>query len=922
MSNKERVPGNTPSPDITERKQVEETLRESGGKLRRMFESVTDGIAVTNLNGVITEVNERAVEIHGFGSKNEILGKNAFELIAPYDHERAMVNMQRTLEEGSVKDIEYTLIKADGTDFPGKLSASVINDTSGNPVGFIAITRDITERKRMEHALKERIKELRCLYGIARIAERPGITLDELHQEVVNMLPASWQYPEITCATITLGDKEYKTNNFKTTEWKQSANINLNGQKEGTVEVYYLEARPEIDNGPLIKEERLLINTVAMQLGRITERKRMEEMLRQQNEFLNTILESLTHPFFVIDANDYTIKIANSAAKAGNLSPNLTCYALGHKRDKPCGSTEHPCPLEEVKRSKKPVVVEHIHYDADGNARNVEVHGYPIFDTEGNVTQMIEYCLDITERKRAEEKIRQAAKEWGTTFDSITDLVTICDKDFKLVRMNKAFADTFNKKPEELIGKPCYEVVHGTNEPVANCPQQKTIKTKKPATAEFFEPHLGIHLEVSTSPIFNEEGEVMAVVHIARDITERKRMEQELRSSEERLQILFEFAPDAYYLSDLKGNFVDSNKAAEEITGYKKGELIGKNFLKLKLLPLKQIPKAAALLAKNVLGQPTGPDEFILNRKDGTQVPVEIRTFPAKVKGQTLALGIARDITERKRMERVLQEKNEQLDAQNEELQSQTEELMAQRQELIEKNREVEEANRLKSEFLANMSHELRTPLNVINGFSQLMMDEVPGKINDEQRQCLNDILRASKHLLNLINEVLDLSKIESGKVELELKNIVLTGVIASVTRTMMPILTPRKQSLDVEVEKGLPPVHTDEAKLEQVLLNLVDNSSKFTPDGGKLKIEAVREGQWYQVSVIDNGIGIKKEEQKRIFEPFRQLDDPLTKKKRGTGLGLTLVKQIVERYGGRIWVESEYGKGSRFTFTVPLAKE
>jgi len=523
------------------------------------------------------------------------------------------------------------------------------------------------------------------------------------------------------------------------------------------------------------------------------------------------------------------------------------------------------------------------------------------------------------------------------------------------------------------------------------------------------------------------------------DITERKQAEEELKSSEERLSILFEFAPDAYYLNDLKGNFVDGNKAAEELTGYEKDELIGKNFLKLKLLPPKQIPKAAMLLAKNALGKPTGPDEFILNRKDGTQVPVEIRTFPAKVKGQTLVLGIARDITERKRMEqemkikdsaiassinaiaigdlqgtltyvnpsflklwgydrkevlgkpaskfwqteekaeeiigtlrdregwtgelvankkdgslsdvqlsasmvtdetgkpicmmasflditerkqmeRALREKNKQLDAQNEELQSQADELITPQQELIQKTREVEKANRLKSEFLANMSHELRTPLNVINGFSELMLDGIPGEINEEQRQCLDDILSASKHLLSLINEVLDLSKIESGKVELKLKNIVLTEVIASVTRTMMPLLTPRKQSLDVEVEEGFPPVHADEAKLEQVLLNLVDNSSKFTPDGGKLKIEAVREGEWCRVSVIDNGIGIKKEELEQIFEPFRQLDDPLTKEKRGTGLGLTLVKQIIERYGGRIWVESEHGKGSRFIFTVPLA--
>ncbi|MBA7615074.1 Sensor histidine kinase RcsC [subsurface metagenome] len=239
---------------------------------------------------------------------------------------------------------------------------------------------------------------------------------------------------------------------------------------------------------------------------------------------------------------------------------------------------------------------------------------------------------------------------------------------------------------------------------------------------------------------------------------------------------------------------------------------------------------------------------------------------------------------------------------------------------LFEANEELKKATQAKSEFLANMSHELRTPLNVIIGFSELMVDKVPGKINEEQRQCLSDILDSSHRLLNLVNEVLDLSKVESGKMEFKLENVTLTEVIESLTRTMLSVLAPRKQSLDIEIEEGLPAVHVDEGRLEQVLLNLATNSSKFTPDGGKLKIEAIKADNWCQVSVIDNGIGIKEEDQERIFEPFCWLDNPLTKEKSGTGLGLALVETIVEKYGGRIWVESEYGKGSRFTFTLPLA--
>ena len=326
------------------------------------------------------------------------------------------------------------------------------------------------------------------------------------------------------------------------------------------------------------------------------------------------------------------------------------------------------------------------------------------------------------------------------------------------------------------------------------------------------------------------------------------------------------------------------------------------------LLADRQVLSRLAHLSQSVTSIGTSGDLLARVSMTGKD---ELSNLGSTINGMLAALEEARHM---------LQEKNEQLDAQNEELQSQTEELLTQQQELIEKTGEVERANRLKSEFLANMSHGLRTPLNVIIGFSELMRDEVPGKINDEQRQCLSDILTSSRHLLNLINEVLDLSKVESGTTKLNLTNLSLTEVIESLTRTMLPVLAPRQHSLDVEVEEGLPLVHADKAKVNEVLLNLLSNATKFTPDGGRLKIEAVREDKWCQVSVIDNGIGIKKEDQERIFEPFYQLDNSLTRERTGTGLGLALVKQIIEKHGGQIWVESEYGRGSRFTFTLPLA--
>ena len=163
---------------------------------------------------------------------------------------------------------------------------------------------------------------------------------------------------------------------------------------------------------------------------------------------------------------------------------------------------------------------------------------------------------------------------------------------------------------------------------------------------------------------------------------------------------------------------------------------------------------------------------------------------------------------------------------------------------LLEANEELKKATRAKSKFMADMSHELRTRLNVIIGFSELMLDEVPGKINEEQRQCLNDVLSSGKRLLELINDALDLSRIESGEMELKLRNFSLQAVIESLRRVMMPMLAPKKQSLEIEMEEGLSTVYADRDKIRQVLLNLLNNSTMFTPDGGELKVEAKRENE------------------------------------------------------------------------------
>jgi two-component system cell cycle sensor histidine kinase PleC len=390
------------------------------------------------------------------------------------------------------------------------------------------------------------------------------------------------------------------------------------------------------------------------------------------------------------------------------------------------------------------------------------------------------------------------------------------------------------------------------------------------------------------------------------EMTERKQVEEALKESEEQYRGLVNDVKLGVFRSTpgSSGKFLEVNPAMEEITGYSREELLKMDVSKLYVHPEKR--KIILEEVASATGKAT--KELHFRKRDGTEIVVSDTKVAVRGEGGRILYfdGIIEDITERKRTEQDLQEKNRHL--------------VKQQQELMEKTRELEAASEAKSEFLAHMSHELRTPLNVIIGFSELMLDGVPGKINKEQRQCLDDVLSSSKHLLDLINDVLDLSKVESGKIKLRQIDITMADVLEGLKRTMTPILLPRKQSLVIRVERGLPPVHADKGKIRQVILNLLSNATRFTPDGGKLKIEAIRKDHSCQVSVVDNGIGIRKKDQERLFEPFSQLDNPLTGEKGGTGLGLALTKQIIEKHGGQIWVESEYGKGSRFIFTLPLA--
>ena len=540
---------------------------------------------------------------------------------------------------------------------------------------------------------------------------------------------------------------------------------------------------------------------------------------------------------------------------------------------------------------------------------------------------------EITERERMEEESNVRAQ----LLDSATDSIWVHDFDGNFVYVNEAAYKSRGYTKDEFMKMNLHDVVapqHAERIESIN----KSVVEKGGYTFEG--THLckdGSLIQVESHARTIKWGDRDLIFSVIRDITERKRVEEVLRESQVELSAIFNLAPIVMIIVDQEYQVRKANRTAVEFAGRSEAEMVGlRGGEAIRCLHSLDDSRGCGFgpSCKTCTVRCTVVDTFETgNRHYQVEASLPFRrgkkeeeltfllstTILGTSENQTVLLSLV-DITERKQAERELQEKNEQLDAQNEELQSQSEELIAQQQELMEKTREVEEASRLKSEFLANMSHELRTPLNAVIGFSELMLDGVPGEINDEQKQCLNDIYGSGQHLLNLINDVLDLSKVEAGKIKLNLESLELAGVIKSVAQTVKPMLDNNRHELRTIIEEGLPQVRADRGRLKEIFFNLLSNAIKFTPPGGKLSIEVSRNGDWCQVSVVDNGIGIREEDREQIFETFTQGEALPDRKREGTGLGLTLTRQFVELFGGKIWVESKYGKGSRFTFTLPLA--
>jgi len=504
--------------------------------------------------------------------------------------------------------------------------------------------------------------------------------------------------------------------------------------------------------------------------------------------------------------------------------------------------------------------------------------------------------IDITQFKLEGLDLQKGNEKNRTLFELLHDVYFRTDKDGRITYISPSIRMQAGYRPEEMIGR---QINHFCIHPSEH--EALIRRLKKAGSVDDHEIKLHtkngkmLIVSINSRAIFNDKNEFNGEEGIIRNITRRKKIEESLRISEEQFKTILQSVPDAYFLADTKGNIEDCNRSTEELTGYQREDIIGKNISKLELISKEQIPKAVDLFEEILAERPVGPVEFELDHKSGKKTAVEIMTVPVKIRNRALILGIARDITQRKKTEREL---------------------------LLAKQR-AEAANQAKSDFLTSISHELRTPLNAIIGFSQVLEGKHFGELNEKQSSYVKVIRESGQHLLDMINEILDLSRIESGKMKLEMSQVNLKDLLENSMIMIKQKCLKHGIDLSLSISQEIDDTfyQFDERRLKQVMFNLLMNAAKFTPDGGAITVEAYEKDTYLRLSVSDTGIGIPKKFQKKIFEPFYQIKGGIKGKTSGLGLGLNLCKRIIELHHGKIWVESEgRGRGSTFRISLPLA--
>ncbi len=873
------------------RRRADEALRESETKFSSLIDNIPDVIYTTASDGRTIFVSNMVEKVYGFTPEEIYRGGDMvwFGRIHPDDVETVIEKFQALFERRQLFDIEYRIQRKDERWIWLHDRAVATYEKDG--IWYAdGIFTDITERKQAEEALKESEERYRTLAEGAHDA----IFIIDRDDRVRYVNSFAAKLVGLPCEEV-VGRQRRELFPPEESD-KMKSNLDKVFQ---TGEPLYSEETITYLNRKYWQSTWLVpINGTAgkvkavMGITRdITERKQAEEALREKEEKYCTLVEQTTDVVYEVDR---TGKFTYCSPRMQDIFGYSSEEFIGKKPIdlmSPAEQENNTPMFQDTIMSRNSIYLSDIKFpDKRGVIRLIEINGRPFFDEHNNFAGYRGIFRDITERQKAEEALKESEERYRTLAEGAHDPIFIIDRDDRVRYVNSFAAKLVGLPCEEVVGRQRRELFPPEESDKMKSNLDKVFQTGEPLYSEETITYLNRKYWQSTwlVPINGTAGKVKAVMGIGRNITESKRVEEALKESEQRFRTIFDNAIDGILLVDLeKKKFYIGNKMICRMLGYELEEL--KNISVMEVHPKEHLPYIIDQFERQLRGEFTLSKDIPVKRKDGSIFYADINSSPIMLDGKRYLMGIFRDITEHKKAEEIRLE-----------------------------NERLAYANHAKSEFLASMSHDIRTPLNSIIGFSELLKQKMPGELNEKQEHFMDNVLSSSKHLLILINDILDISKIEAGKIELAIEEISVPSVMDDVLVLIKEKAAKHKVILNKEFDPRLDVIEADRTKFKQILFNLLDNAVKFSKEeGGTVTITTKKTDDMAEISVSDTGVGIKEEDMGKLFTKFQQLK--IGKKYGGTGLGLSITKQLVELHGGTIKAESKFGVGSTFTFMLPL---
>ncbi|AKB79631.1 Two component system histidine kinase [Methanosarcina horonobensis HB-1 = JCM 15518] len=614
--------------------------------------------------------------------------------------------------------------------------------------------------------------------------------------------------------------------------------------------------------------------------------------VKQENpdKKFKTLLESSSDSILIHDMKGRVLE-ANHVA----------CEIFGYTRSKMLGKhikdlrtnihlTEFGQQIEKLKQTGY-FIFEMDSLRRDGTVVPQEINNRLIeYDGE---TAVLSIGRDISERRKNEEALRASERKYRTLFEEFPGGIAQFDTEGVITLCNESFVNLSGSREKEKISFSLLNLLEGKN-PKKSITCLPEVPVHYDLKYIFSEKNGRTPVAITYKPLISENFELVGGIVLVEDLTEVKRLETVRLQQTESLRKLVDSIPVPAFCKDRNGIYIACNKGFETLVRMKKEEILGKsihNFISPKIAE-----KHHAMDIELVKHKRTQVYEASLKFADGLvhQVMFSKFVFSGVNEEDSVLLGIMIDITERKQAE----------------------------EKMLQAKMAAETANRAKTTFIVNMSHELRTPLNAVIGFSDLLLSETFGPLNEKQKRYAENISKSGNHLLDVINDVLDISRLELGNIELYYETVDIPAVIEEVQRVLSSLSAGKNIRIEYKVEKGLKTIIVDKVKFKQILYNLLNNAIKFSSEGGKVNISAELKEDIVEISVKDEGIGINEADYERVFHPFVQIDESISRKHGGVGLGLALVKRFVELHGGKVWVKASPGKGSTFTFRIPKRPE